>query len=51
MSKTAIPLVDAAVDLINPWKVMVGGKDLPIKALTIINICTALHDYLYCQYY
>jgi hypothetical protein len=44
--KTAMPLVDVAVDLISPCKVMVGGKDLPIKALTgFINICTTPYDY------
>lgn len=47
-----MPLVDVAVDLISPCKVMVGGKDLPIKALTgFINICTTPYDYPHWQCY
>ncbi len=42
-NETAIPWSDVAVDLIGPWKVNNGGRELVIKALTVIDVCTCLN--------
>jgi hypothetical protein len=43
-NETAIQGSNIAINLISPWKVNTGGRDIIIKALTVINICTTRRD-------
>jgi hypothetical protein len=42
MKELAIAWSNIAINLIAPWKITIGGIDLIIKALTVIDICTTL---------
>jgi hypothetical protein len=44
LGQEAIPRSNVAINLIELRKVNTGGRDLIIKSLTIINICTTLEE-------